>query len=109
MAKGSGSTRASSSSSPRGLTNMNYPIPQTFKMVKEDDGFGNKQVARYISKEDPTVEIVIERGAMNHNNPTGFTLTKDGNTEFARGDIVSYLTLKEAKEAAKYYAKRGWQ
>ena len=80
----------------------------TFKRFIEDNGFGLKYVTKYVCVEDPTVEIVVERGSISHDRPTGFNLLHNGGSDFTKG-IASWYTLAEAKEAAEYYANRGWK
>ena len=98
MAKGNGGTRVN-----RGGEITDSPAPINYTMVKEETPTGGMQVSKYVSKDDSSVEIRIERGSFQHDNPTGFQVYHNGEL------FDSVLTLTEAKESAKYYAQRGWK
>ena len=100
MSKSNGGTRTGNALSPQAFIAV---IPKNYRMIREDNGFGIKRVTSYVSKEDNSVVIEVERGALRHDNPTGFDLKKGGEL------FGAYLTLSEAKDWAEYYAKRNWK
>ena len=73
---------------------------KTYGRTYEDTGFNGKELAGYVCKENPSIMIKIERGALSHNRPTGFTVLVNGTTDYTKG-LASYLTLAEAKMAAE--------
>ena len=77
---------------------------KTYNRIYEETPTGVKEIVGYRCVENPRITIMIERGSISHNRPTGFTIMFDGKTDWTN-NLVSYLTLNEAKEMLNYYFK----
>ena len=75
-----------------------------YKRIHDTWGDGSPMLVGYECKENPDIFIRVDYGWTTGDRVIGYTLTFKGSTEFTE-NIVSYQTLKEAKEWADHYFK----
>lgn len=76
-----------------------------YKRIYGTDANGNRELKYYECIENPRVTIKVQRGGgwyCGNERIVGYTVKYDDSTIFTK-DIVTYMTLTEAKQAAEYW------